>query len=97
MERKSFMVHEETIKERIDRRFERLEMTIDACSSLDVVDSIFYLGEDGEQFTDEQSDKLKSLYGLFHEQCGCKKKEDKFMTRPPKKGMLEGIISKLKQ
>lgn len=68
------MVHEETIKERIERRFDRLERAIGECYSLDVVDSIFYLGEDGARFTDEQIDKLKSLYGLFHEQCGCKKK-----------------------
>ena len=82
MDRKSFMVHEETIKERIDRRFDRLERTIDVCASLDVIDSVFYLGEDGDQFTDEQSDKLKSLYGLFHEQCGCKKREKKsFMIK----------------
>ena len=77
MDHKSFMVHEDTVAERIDRRFDRLKKAIETCTCADVVDSAFYLGEDSKVFTNEQFDKLESLYRLFHEGCECRKTQKK--------------------
>lgn len=47
------MSHEETIKERVERRLDRLEKSIGVCSSADAIDAIFYIGEDMAKLTDD--------------------------------------------
>ena len=68
------MSHEETTKENVDKILYRLEKAIGTCNDLDIVDSVFHLGGYGKQLTEEHFDKLNSLYGLFLDECECKKR-----------------------
>ena len=69
------MSHEETIKERVERRLDRLEKSIGVCSSADAIDAAFYIGEDMAKLTDEQINRFESLNKAFWQECECKKRE----------------------
>lgn len=73
------MPHEETIKERAERRLDRLQKAVDVCSSADAIDAAFYIGEDSAHLADEQISKFENLNREFYNKCECKKKEKIFL------------------